>query len=218
MNMLKRNKGVLIITTLITVLPILVGLILWDQLPDQMATHFNFAGEADGWSGKTFAVIGLPMVLVGTHLICTLATLADPKKQNIGDKMFRLVLWICPVLSIFVNGGVYLYSLGFPVDMGRICMIMVSVVFLIVGNYMPKCRQNYTVGVKTPWALADVENWNKTHRLAGWLWILSGVLMGIAAFLNKMNMAIMLGLILMAAFVPMIYSYVYYVRHGKADN
>ncbi|MBQ8590952.1 MAG: SdpI family protein [Firmicutes bacterium] len=216
--MLKRNKGVLIITTLITVLPILVGLILWDQLPDQMATHFNFAGEADGWSGKTFAVIGLPMVLVGTHLICTLATLADPKKQNIGDKMFRLVLWICPVLSIFVNGGVYLYSLGFPVDMGRICMIMVSVVFLIVGNYMPKCRQNYTVGVKTPWALADVENWNKTHRLAGWLWILSGVLMGIAAFLNKMNMAIMLGLILMAAFVPMIYSYVYYVRHGKADN
>lgn len=216
--MMKRNKGVLITTTLITALPILVGLILWNQLPDQMATHFNIAGEADGWSGKAFAVIGLPMILVGVHLICALATLADPKKQNISDKMFRLVLWICPVLSIFVNGGVYLYSLGFPVDMSRICMIMVSVVFLIIGNYMPKCRQNYTVGVKTPWALADVENWNKTHRLAGWLWILSGVLMGIAAILNKMNVVIMFCVILMAAFVPMIYSYVYYVRHGKADN
>jgi len=216
--MLKRNKGILIITTLITALPILVGLIFWDQLPDQMATHFNIAGEADGWSGKAFAVVGLPMILVGVHLICALATLADPKKQNISDKMFRLVLWICPVLSIFVNGGVYLYSLGFHVDMSRICMIMVSVVFLIIGNYMPKCRQNYTVGVKTPWALADVENWNKTHRLAGWLWILSGVLMGIAAILNKMNVVIMFCVILMAAFVPMIYSYVYYVRHGKADN
>ena len=124
--MWKRNKGVLIITTLIAALPILVGLILWNQLPDQMATHFNIAGEADGWSGKAFAVIGLPMILVGVHLICALATLADPKKQNISDKMFRLVLWICPVLSIFVNGGVYLYSLGFPVDMSRICMIMVS--------------------------------------------------------------------------------------------
>jgi len=216
--MWKRNKGVLIITTLIAALPILVGLILWSQLPDQMATHFNIAGEADGWSGKAFAVIGLPMILVGVHLICALATLADPKKQNISDKMFRLVLWICPVLSIFVNGGVYLYSLGFPVDMSRICMIMVSVVFLIIGNYMPKCRQNYTVGIKVPWTLADPENWNKTHRLAGWLWILSGVLMGIAAILNKMNVVILFCVVLMAAFVPMIYSYVYYVRHGKADH
>lgn len=215
--MWKRNKGVLIITTLIAALPILVGLILWDQLPDQMATHFNIAGEADGWSGKAFAVIGLPMILVGVHLICALATLADPKKQNISDKMFRLVLWICPVLSIFVNGGVYLYSLGFPVDMSRICMIMVSVVFLIIGNYMPKCRQNYTVGIKVPWTLADPENWNKTHRLAGWLWILSGVLMGIAAILNKMNVVILFCVILMAAFVPMIYSYVYYVRHGERN-
>ncbi|MBQ4577018.1 MAG: SdpI family protein [Firmicutes bacterium] len=215
--MWKRNKGVLIITTLIAALPILVGLILWNQLPDQMATHFNIAGEADGWSGKAFAVIGLPMILVGIHLICALATLADPKKQNISDKMFRLVLWICPVLSIFVNGGVYLYSLGFPVDMSRICMIMVSVVFLIIGNYMPKCRQNYTVGIKVPWTLADPENWNKTHRLAGWLWILSGVLMGIAAILNKMNVVIMFCVILMAAFVPMIYSYVYYVRHGERN-
>ena len=216
--MWKRNKGVLIITTLIAALPILVGLILWNQLPDQMATHFNIAGEADGWSGKAFAVIGLPMILVGVHLICALATLADPKKQNISDKMFRLVLWICPVLSIFVNGGVYLYSLGFPVDMSRICMIMVSVVFLIIGNYMPKCRQNYTVGIKVPWTLADPENWNKTHRLAGWLWILSGVLMGIAAILNKMNVVIMFCVILMAAFVPMIYSYVYYVRHGGKES
>lgn len=216
--MWKRNKGVLIITTLIAALPILVGLILWNQLPDQMATHFNIAGEADGWSGKAFAVIGLPMILVGVHLICALATLADPKKQNISDKMFRLVLWICPVLSIFVNGGVYLYSLGFPVDMSRICMIMVSVVFLIIGNYMPKCRQNYTVGIKVPWTLADPENWNKTHRLAGWLWILSGVLMGIAAILNKMNVVILFCVILMAAFVPMIYSYVYYVRHGGKES
>ena len=216
--MWKRNKGVLIITTLIAALPILVGLILWNQLPDQMATHFNIAGEADGWSGKAFAVIGLPMILVGVHLICALATLADPKKQNISDKMFRLVLWICPVLSIFVNGGVYLYSLGFPVDMSRICMIMVSVVFLIIGNYMPKCRQNYTVGIKVPWTLADPENWNKTHRLAGWLWILSGVLMGIAAILNKMNVVILFCVILMAAFVPMIYSYVYYVRLGGKES
>ncbi|MBQ4504805.1 MAG: DUF1648 domain-containing protein, partial [Firmicutes bacterium] len=58
---MKRNKGILIITTLITALPILVGLILWNQLPEQVATHFNFAGEADGWSSKAFAVIGLPL-------------------------------------------------------------------------------------------------------------------------------------------------------------
>ena len=212
--MLKRNKGILIITTLITALPILVGLILWNQLPEQVATHFNFAGEADGWSSKAFAVIGLPLILVGVHVICTVATLADPRKQNISDKIFRLVLWITPCISLLVMGGTYAYALGYDVDIARVTMILMGVVFVLLGNYMPKCRQNYTVGIKVPWTLADPENWNKTHRFAGWLWTGAGIVFLGMSLTGKASPAIMLGLILAVALVPMIYSYVYYVRHG----
>jgi len=213
--MWKRNKGVLIITTLIAALPILVGLILWNQLPDQMATHFNIAGEADGWSSKAFAVIGLPLILVGVHVICTVATLADPRKQNISDKIFRLVLWITPCISLLVMGGTYAYALGYDVDIARITMILMAAVFLLLGNYMPKCRQNYTVGIKVPWTLADPENWNKTHRFAGWLWTGVGIVFLGMSLLGWMNFVIMFSLIMVVAFLPMIYSFLLYLKKEK---
>lgn len=215
MRVLKRNKGILIITTLITALPILVGLILWNQLPEQVATHFNFAGEADGWSSKAFAVIGLPLILVGVHVICTVATLADPRKQNISDKIFRLVLWITPCISLLVMGGTYAYALGYDVDIARITMILMAAVFLLLGNYMPKCRQNYTVGIKVPWTLADPENWNKTHRFAGWLWTGVGIVFLGMSLLGWMNFVIMFSLIMVVAFLPMIYSFLLYLKKEK---
>ena len=216
--MMKKNKKHIIITTLITALPILIGLLLWNRLPDQVATHFNFQGEADGWSSKLFAVVGLPMILVVAHVICVLGTLADPKNKNIQDKIFRMVLWITPCISLIVMGGTYLYALGVEVDITRVTMVMMGIVFIILGNYMPKCRQNYTVGIKVPWTLADEENWNKTHRFAGWLWTGAGIINLGTTLLNQMNVVIMFGSIMIVAFLPMGYSYWLYVKKEKASK
>ena len=213
--MLKRNKGLVIVTTLITLLPILVGIFLWDQLPDRVATHFNIHGEPDGWSSKVFGVIGLPLILTGTHVICVLATLADPKKQNIQDKMFRLVLWITPLISFFVMGLIYSYSLGVEMDVTKGCMILVGLMFVVVGNYLPKCRQNYTVGIKLPWTLADEGNWNKTHRFGGWLWMIAGLIILVMTVIGKLNPFVLLGDILVASIAPMLYSYVLYLKEGR---
>ena len=98
--MLKQNKKLIILTAIITLLPILMGVALWEQLPDQIATHFDFNGQPDDWSSKPFAVFGLPAILFAIHLLCTLGTAADPHKQNISGKMLRLVLWVCPVISV----------------------------------------------------------------------------------------------------------------------
>lgn len=213
--MLKRNKGTLILTTIITALPILLGLALWSRLPETIATHFDVNGVADGWSSKAFAVFGLPAFLVAVHLLCAFGTMMDPKRKNIQDKMYKLVLWSCPVISILTCGAVYLYALGMEVNMALIAELMVGVMFIVVGNYLPKCRQSYTMGIKLPWTLNDEENWNATHRFGGWLWMAGGVVFLLLTFLNAVNTLCTLGLILLMVGLPTVYSYLYYRKHCK---
>ena len=213
--MLKRNKGTIVLTTIMTALPVLLGLALWSRLPETIATHFDANGVPNGWSSRTFTVFGLPAFLVAAHLLCAFGTMMDPKRKNIQDKMYKLVLWICPVVSILVCTCVYLYALGVDVDMARIAGLMVGVMFIIVGNYLPKCRQSYTMGIKLPWTLNDEENWNATHRFGGWLWMAGGVIFLLLTFLNAMNTLWTLGLILLMVGLPTAYSYLYYRKHCK---
>ena len=213
--MLKRNKGTIVLTTIMTALPVLLGLALWSRLPETIATHFDANGVPNGWSSRTFTVFGLPAFLVAAHLLCAFGTMMDPKRKNIQDKMYKLVLWICPVVSILVCTCVYLYALGVDVDMARIAGLMVGVMFIIVGNYLPKCRQSYTMGIKLPWTLNDEENWNATHRFGGWLWMAGGVIFLLLTFLNAMNTLWTLGMILLMVGLPTAYSYLYYRKHCK---
>lgn len=206
--MLKRNKGTLILTTIITALPILLGLALWSRLPETIATHFDVNGVADGWSSKAFAVFGLPAFLVAVHLLCAFGTMMDPKRKNIQDKMYKLVLWSCPVISILTCGAVYLYALGMEVNMALIAELMVGVMFIVVGNYLPKCRQSYTMGIKLPWTLHDEANWDYTHRLAGKVWSVGGCAMILTSFLR--NAYVLLAIVLVMVLVPTVASYRYY--------
>ena len=215
--MLKRNKKIILLTAIITLLPMLMGIVLWNRLPEQVATHFDINGVANDWSSKGFAVFGLPLFLVAVHLVCALDTAADPRRQNISDKMYRLVLWICPVISLITNCSVYLIALGKEVNIGLICMLLVGVMFIIVGNYLPKCRQNYTMGIKLPWTLADEENWNRTHRMAGWLWMATGAVFLVMAVVGKMSTWFFLVTIGITVLVPTIYSFLLHLKKEKDE-
>lgn len=204
--MIKKNLKVLIITSIIILLPILAGVILWDQLPDPMPTHWNAAGEVDGWSSKPFAVFGLPVVLVAAQWLCMLATSADPKKKNHPQKIIYLVLWIIPVMSVVMHTITYLSALGYGVRMEVVMPVFLGLIFAIIGNYLPKCKQNYTVGIKIPWTLNNEENWNKTHRLAGFLWTFGGVAIMLTGLLGSFWVFLLIMLPMVLA--PVIYSYV----------
>ena len=97
--MIKKYWKTLAITSVIILLPIVAGVILWDQLPERIPSHWNAVGEIDGWSSKPFAVFGLPLIMVAAQWLCMLGTAADPKKNNHPEKVLHLVLWIMPVLS-----------------------------------------------------------------------------------------------------------------------
>ena len=206
--MIKRNRNVLIIASIITILPILAGLILWNRLPEQMPTHWNAAGDIDGWSSKPFAVIGLPLIMLGAQWLCVLGTLADPKRQNHSDTVLHLVFWIIPLLSVVMNALVYAAALGKEVRMEMIMPILVGLILAIVGNYMPKCKQNYTIGIKIPWTLNSEENWNRTHRFAGWLWTFCGIAIMLTGFFG--GFWIFTIICLLMVFAPILYSFLLY--------
>lgn len=173
--MLKENKGKIIITSLIILLPMIVGVYFWGKLPDPMATHFNFDNEANGWSPRAFAVFGLPLFMVAVHLVCLAVTSLDPKRKGISGKMLQMVMLICPICSVFSSIQIYGYALGMDVNGRMLVHLLLGVIFILIGNYIPKCRHNYTVGIRLPWTLADEENWNSTHHMAGRLYMAAGL-------------------------------------------
>ena len=180
--MIKKHWKLLLITSIIILLPVLAGLILWDQLPEKIPTHWNAVGEIDGWSSKPFAVFGLPAIMLAFQWICVLGTAADPKKNAHPQKVLQLVLWIVPLISSLMFALTYTVALGKSVRVEMIMPIFIGLVLTIVGNYLPKCKQNYTIGIKIPWTLNNEENWNKTHRFAGKLWVAGGVIILTTAF------------------------------------
>lgn len=211
---MKFHKSEVIITSIITLCPILIGLLLWDKLPDTVATHFDSQNTANGWSSKGFAVIGIPCFCFFAHLLCMMGIIVDPKNRNITRKLVIPLLWCVPVCSIFASSMIYLNAMDKNVDIGFAINILCGILFIVIGNYMPKCRQNYTVGIKTPWTLDNEENWNMTHRLAGWCFLAGGVGFIINSILFMRGFGIIL--ILLCAVLPIGYSLGYYlVNHRK---
>jgi len=208
--MLKKNKTLVILVSIVTLLPILVGILLWNQLPEQMPTHWNAAGEIDDWSSKAFAVFGLPCIMLAGLWACIFASYADPKREAHSNKVYQLVLWIIPALSVVLHTIMYATALGKEVRVEMIMPVFMGLLFAIIGNYMPKCKQNYTIGIKIPWTLNNEENWNKTHRFAGWLWTACGLVIMLTGIFG--GFWIFFAIVLLMVLAPVIYSYMLHRR------
>ena len=209
------NKRTLVLTSIVILLPMLFGLALWNKLPEEVPTHFDSSGTPNGYSGRLFAVVGLPLFILACHLFSAVVTRADPKKQNISEKLMNIVLWICPVVSLFASAMVYSYALGYAINVSRAGTFLTGILFVVIGNYLPKCRQSYTVGIKLPWTLDDEDNWYHTHRFASYVWIVLGLAILVIGLLGIFP-SILLAATIIAVALPALYSFVYAKRHGKA--
>lgn len=204
--MIKKNLKVLIITSIIILLPMLVGLILWNQLPDEIPFHWNAEGEVDGWASRPVAVFVPSAAMLALQWLCVVVTSTDPKKQNHPQKVVHLVFWLIPLLTVVLSSFVYATALGSNVRVEVLMPILLGLIFIAIGNYLPKCKQNYTIGIKIPWTLASEENWNRTHRLSGWVWVGGGIVMMLAGFFDAFWVTMIVVAIMVL--VPLIYSYI----------
>ena len=204
-QMIKKHMKTIIITSVITLMPMLIGIALWNKLPAEVPTHFGINNEPDGYSSKAFSVFGMPLLMLAMHIVCIFATKLDPKMGGLSSKVFTMVLYIIPAVSLLICAMIYPVALGKEMRVGLIVILFMGLLFTMLGNYLPKCKQSYTVGIKLPWTLDDSENWTKTHALAGKLWVAGGLLIIITAFLE--NPVIFFSIVVVMVLVPTVYSY-----------
>ena len=203
-------KLTVILTTIICLLPIIIGAIYYKELPEQMAIHFNNAGEADNYMNKNFVLFGLPTLLAVLNLYHQFRLITEPKKTNYYKVLLDLSQWLIPVISVGAMTYTILVGLGKGFNISNIGIIIAGILIIILGNYLPKCHFNYTMGIKLPWTLSSEDNWNKTHRFAGFIWAVGGVIILCSAFWPTNY--VVLGVIGAIVIIPMVYSFLLYSR------
>ena len=211
--MIKQNKKTLILTSIITLLPIIFGYVVWNILPESLPVHWNIKGEVDGYMPKWFVVLVLPVILVSFEWLCVFFTMLDPKRKNISKKSLGVVLWIIPILSLLLNVMTYTVAFDIEININFIVSIILGIMLVIIGNIMPKTQQNYSFGYKIRWTLHSEENWNATHRFCGKIQVIGGILVILLSFLQIIWIS--LGITFACVIAPVIYSYIYYVKHEK---
>lgn len=213
---MKDYKKTLIITSIICILPLILSFAVYDKLPEQIAIHWDDAGNPDNYAAKWIAAFGMPLLLLAIHLVSMVIIVYDPKKKNQSQVMRLLSFWLIPVLSLILVPITLFIGMGKNIPMSMVVTLLVGIIFVITGNYLPKSRQNYTIGIKLPWTLADTDNWNKTHRLAGILWMLAGVFMIAMPFLPIQSGLWFVAVLIIMILLPVLYSFILYLKKGNA--
>lgn len=191
---------------------LLIGaVIIYPQLPEEIPRHWNIKGEVDAYWGRLYGVVIPLLIMVGCYFLMLFMPYLDPKKENYRrfTGAYTIMRW---VLVLFL-GLLYIVSilaaLGYNFDISLWVKAVISVLFILIGNFMGQFRHNYFVGIKTPWTLADEDVWQKTHRLGARVWVAGGIVCLITAFISSIWAAVVFfSAIVIMVLVPVIYSYI----------
>lgn len=198
------------------VLAFMVGGLLYPNLPEMMPTHWNAQGEVDAWSSKNFAVFFFPSITLAIYLLITFVPLIDPLRRNY-PKFALPYFWFRTVFVIFFV-SLYFYTLwaalGTKLNINFFIIPAISLLFIVIGIFLPKVKKNYFVGIKTPWTIHSEEVWDKTHQFGGKFFIAGGIIALISLLFPKYFLSIFIAAILLAAFIPVIYSYFVFRKIG----
>ena len=206
-----KNKAT-VISTVLCLLPIALSVLLYKNLPNQIAVHFDSAGNPDNYLPKALAAFGLPLLLAAINLYSHFRITMDPKVENSAASLRTLTKWLIPVVSLIVMPITLFMAMGKQVPIVMIVTAIVGLAVVISGNYLPKCKRNYTIGIKLPWTLDNEENWNHTHRFSGFVWIIGGILIIVNAFLGIPYL--MITTVVCLIVIPFVYSYIFSLRHS----
>lgn len=188
----------LIISCIICLLPIFLGIALWNDLPDAMAIHFNIYNEPDNFASKEFAVFGLPVLMALLQSISCFINDLNAHKHGLRIKFEKATKWIIPVMTVLLQIITLGYSLGWNIDVRKVVILIVGGVFLVIGNYLPKFDhvKNYNI---------DTQKVRKINRFLGFATVIMGVLMLVTMFLPPIATIIWIVLLIPYTIIGIIY-------------
>ncbi len=191
----------------------------YNNLPARVATHWNIAGQVDGYGSGQAQALALPLVAVGMYLLFLLLPYLDPKKDRYEQfsKVYHTFKAIILALLTVIYFIIALNGLGYNLPVGIIMPGLIGLLFIIIiGNYMGKIKMNWFMGIRTPWTLSSENVWNKTHRFGGKMFILAGLLM-IAEIVLPISwkLPIFIIMMVMLLFGTIGYSYIVYLQEKR---
>ncbi len=205
----------------IVLLVLSVGLALYyyPQMPDRMATHWNFEGEANGYSSRLLGVFLFPLTMLIMTVLFFVIPRVDPLKKNIEDFLVyyqRFVTFLL-IFLIVVFIQTFLWNKGMKVPIGLIVSVGVGVIFYYSGVLCLKAKQNWFIGIRTPWTLSSDTVWKKTHQVGGRLFQVAGILAVIGVFMGQYAFYFVIVPVLSFTVFIVFYSYFVY-RKEKNKN
>jgi uncharacterized membrane protein len=194
---------------------VILGIAAWayPQLPAMAPTHWDAAGNVNGWMPRFWAVAVPVLLMLGLAIMTPLLPRISPRRFAITPfaRVYGVMMLAIQALLLVVFAAALLAGTGRHVPIVLIVTLAVGALLMILGNYMGKLRKNFFIGIRTPWTLASDAVWERTQRLAGWLFVLAGLVWIVAGFMHA-PAAVLVAAVLVAAFVPAAGSYFIYRR------
>lgn len=199
-------------------LAFLVALFLYPQMPDPMPSHWNAAGEVDGYMAKFWGLFLMPLLALGVFVLFLAIPRIDPLKANIAQfiRAYNLMMVLLIGYLLYVYALTLLWALGYQFNMTFTLLPAMGLLFIAIGYLVGKAKRNFFVGIRTPWTLSSDTVWAKTHQLGKWTFVGAGVVSIVCAFLGEVGFWIFTLTLLAAAFVPIVYSYILWRRENPA--
>ena len=191
----------LIVTCVVCLLPILLGLALWENLPDTMAIHFDINNNPDNFAPKAFAVFGMPMLMVVLQVICCIINDVNAYKHGERKKFSAVTKSIVPFLSVVLQTVTLGYALGWNIDIRKFVCVIVGVILVVIGNYLPKLDYVKNADV-------DTEKARKINRFLGFENVVMGLLMIVSIFFPPFASVVCLVLIIPYVIIGVVYGIV----------
>lgn len=204
-----RKSSIISIIASILIL-IIFNILFYDKMPAELPTHWNFQGQADDYSSKFDAMVLTHGFLVVMNIFACFMLDNDPRNKKQKNFLMTLSKLAMPAIMIVVYTITVMVGLGRDVNVSIIIPLFVGLLFIVIGNYLPKTKRNYTMGIKLPWTLNSDENWRRTHRLGGICFVIIGISLIVSVFL-KSEIVFLVPLIL-GGIIPAFYSYYLYTK------
>lgn len=215
---MKKKSSIIILA--LSVLSIGAMLIFWKRIPDEVVIHWNALGEADGYGSKwMYLLLNLlpAFILLGGDLFAKI----DPKKENYGrhEQTYWFLMNLLAFMFLVMNWIFLATALGTQIDITIVMPLIFGFLFMCIGNYLPRIKDNYFFGIRTPWTLADPIVWKKTHRAAGVAFILIGMFSFVSVFLPKdLRSGGFFILIICVVLFSFVYSYLCFKKIHKGES
>lgn len=210
------NRTSALVSFCLIAVMLMAGLALYARLPNPMPAHWNTAGQVDGYMSKFWGVFLMPILTIGLVSIFLLIPHVDPLKANIAKfrGAFNGFIVAFVVYMLFVHGLTMAAALGCQFNMTYALLPIVGLLFIGAGCMMGRAKRNFFIGIRTPWTLSSETVWDETHRIGSKLFMISGAVTIISAFLGEFGIWLMFVAMIVAAFVPIAYSYILWRREN----